>query len=101
MEYIEPLTLISKVESIDDIGNIVRTESLTEVYAHKNVVGTKEFYNATAVGVTPTAELQIRAINYNGQTEVIYKDIRYSVIRTIPKGKFDVVLVVGVKSGVN
>lgn len=101
MEYIEPLTLITKVESIDDIGNIVQTESLTEVYARKNVVGTKEFYNATAVGVTPTAELQIRAINYNGQTEVIYKDIRYSVIRTIPKGKFDVVLVIGVKSGVN
>ena len=101
MEYIEPLTLITKVESIDDIGNVVQTESLTEVYARKNAVGTKEFYNATAVGVTPTAELQIRAINYNGQTEVVYKDIRYSVIRTIPKGKFDVVLVIGVKSGVN
>ena len=101
MEYIGPLTLISKVESIDGIGNIVQTESLTEVYARKNVVGTKEFYNATAVGVTPTAELQIRAINYNGETEVIYKDIRYSVIRTIPKGKFDIVLVIGVKSGVN
>jgi len=101
MEYTEPLYLISNTDSIDSIGNVIRTESQTLVYARKKAVGSKEFYNANAVGITPTAELQIRVSNYSGQDEVIYNDTHYSVIRSVPVGKFDIVLVIGVKEGVN
>lgn len=101
MEYTELLSLITLTPTKNEIGEIVYTETSKQVYAKKNVVGTKEFYNATAVGITPTAELQIRQTNYNNEVEVEYNGIRYSVIRTIPKGKFDVVLVIGLKTGVN
>ena len=53
------------------------------------------------VGIRPSAELQIRSLNYDGEEEVEYKGVRYAVIRTIPKGKFDLVLVIGQKTGVN
>ena len=101
MEYRDELTLIKITTSLDDIGNITQTETSNVVLARPNVVGTREFYNAMAVGIKPTAELQIRLSNYDGEQEVEYKGIRYSVIRTIPKGKFDLVLVIGVKQGVN
>jgi len=99
MEYTEELTLIKLTPTKDNIGNITFTETQSVVLARKNVVGSKEFYNALAVGITPTAELQIRLSNYNGEQEAIYNSKRYSVIRTIPKDKLDLVLVLGLKSG--
>lgn len=101
MNYTEELTLIKLTPTLDAIGNTIYTETRTEVLAKKNYVGSKEFYSAVAVGITPTAELQIRLSNYNGEEEVEYKGIRYSVIRTIPKQKFDLVLVIGEKQGIN
>lgn len=101
MEYTDELTLIKLTPTYDEIGNTINVETRNVVLARHNVVGTKEFYNAMAVGIRPTAELQIRLCNYNGEEEVEYYGTRYSVIRTIPKGKFDVVLVIGVKQGIN
>ena len=101
MEYIDELTLIKITTGKDEIGNITQTETTTNILCKPNVVGTREFYNALAVGIRPTAELQIKASNYNGETEVTYRNVRYSIIRTIPKGRFDLVLVIGIKEGVN
>lgn len=101
MEYIDELTLIKVEITQDEIGNETKTETTNDVLCKPNVVGTREFYNAMMVGIKPTAELQIRALNYHGEEEVEYKGVRYSVIRTIPKGKFDLVLVIGQKQGVN
>lgn len=103
MEYTENLTLINKTPTgeTDDVGNVIYTETRNVVLARKNIVGSREFYGALAVGINPTAELQIRNCNYNNETEVEYNGRRYAVIRTLPKGKFDTVLVIGTKQGVN
>lgn len=100
MQYTEILYLISKIANQDEVGNIVYLESLNKVYAKKNIIGSKEFYNAVAVGLTPTVELQIKASNYNNEEEVLYYDKKFSIIRVIPKGK-DIVLVLGNKQGIN
>lgn len=101
MEYIEELTLIKKIPTQDELKQIIFTETSRVVLVRKNAVGSREFYNAMAVGIRPTAELQIRLCDYCDEQEVEYKGTRYSVIRTIPKGKFDLVLVIGVKEGIN
>lgn len=101
MEYMDELTLIAIENEQDEIGNITQKETTTDVFVRQNVVGTREFYNAMAVGIKPTAELQIRNVEYNGEQECEYHGERYSIIRTIPKGKYDLVLVLGVKQGVN
>ncbi len=100
MEYTEILYLIKLTEVKDNIGNITFTEKETRVYAKKNKVGSKEFYNAVAVGITPTAELQIRSSNYHDEEEVKYNNVRYSIIRVVPVSKTDIVLVIGKKQGV-
>ena len=100
MEYTEELTLVSLTPTQDTIGQITFTENTRDVFARENLVGTKEFYNAMAVGLTPTAELQMRRVDYQNEREVIFRGERFAVIRTIPKGKFDIVLVIGLKQGI-
>lgn len=100
MNYTEILYLINIEETQDEVGNIVNIETERMVYAKKNKVGSKEFYNAVAVGITPTAELQIRLSNYNDEKLVRYYDRRYSVIRTMPIDRTDIVLVIGEKQGI-
>lgn len=101
MEYIEELTLIKLTPTQDENYQIYNTETRRTILVRRNVVGSREFYNAMAVGIRPTAELQIRVCDYDNEQEVEYKGQRYSIIRTIPKGKFDIVLVIGIKEGVN
>lgn len=99
MQYTEILYLIAQIEQQDEIGNIITTETSRMVYAKKNKVGSKEFYNAMAVGITPTAELQIRLSNYNDEKVVEYNNKRYSIIRVVPVDRTDIVLVLGEKNG--
>lgn len=101
MEFYDDLKLIKITTTKDGIGQEIKSESSTEVLCKPSVVGSREFYNAMAVGIRPSAELLIRQSNYDNETEVEYKGIRYSIIRTIPKDKFNLVLVIGVKEGVN
>lgn len=100
MEYTEIIYLVSKTDSSDSIGNIISEESLIKCYAKEKVVGSKEYYNAVSNGITPTAELQIKRLNYNGEEEIIWNNKRYSIIRTLPKDRIDMILVIGIKQGV-
>lgn len=101
MEYTEILYLIKQNKKYDDIGNLViNSEEKRKIYAKKKIVGSKEFYNAVAVGIKPTCELQIKAINYQNEEEAIYNNIRYSIIRIMPVSKTDIVIILGTKQGV-
>lgn len=99
MEYTEVIYLITKAYTQDAVGNQIPTNTETKIYAKKNNVTTKEFYNALQVGITPTYEFQIRKSNYAGQSDIKYNDIEYHVIRTIEKSVTDIVLVVEKKTG--
>lgn len=103
MEYSEIIYLVNKVEAQDSIGNdIVSSSTLTKCYAKKQSVRTNEFYNATMTGLTPSMEFVIKRLNYAGQDEIEWNNVRYEVIRTIdPKNKFDIVLVCAKKIGIH
>ena len=102
MEYTEIIYLISQKREEDDIGNIIASSiSSKKTYAKKQSVRTNEFYNAVQAGFTPTIELVIKRLNYNGEEELEWNQERYSIIRTVDqKNKFDIVLVCGKKTGV-
>lgn len=101
MDYKDVVYLISVTTTKDAIGNIIETQTERKIYAKANSVGSKEFYNATAVGLTPSVELQIRESNYAGEKLVKFNNQIYSVIRTTQKYKKreDIVLVLSEKSG--
>lgn len=103
MEYSEIIYLIGKTISEDDIGNQVAMYGTPQkCYAKKQSVRQNEFYNAVEIGLNPSCEFVIKRLNYNGEEELTWNDIRYQVIRTIdPKNKFDIVLVCSKKIGIN
>ena len=103
MEYSEIIYLVNQVTEEDEIGNIkTSSETFTKIYAKKQSVKTNEFYSAVEVGLTPSFELIVKRLNYNGQKELNWNNERYAIIRTIdPKNKFDIVLVCSKKIGVN
>lgn len=99
MLYLEIVELVKLTPATDSIGNITNIETTRTVLAKKNKVGSKEFYNAVAVGITPTAELQIKLSEYQDEEEANYKGKRYVIVRTVPVGRHDLVIVLGIKNG--
>jgi len=98
--YTGKVTLISKQQAdTDSIGQPVYEDVTRDVFAQENKVGSREYYNAVAVGLRPEIELQMRKSNYSGEKTLIYQDTVYTVIRKINKSVFDVVLVCQVKDG--
>lgn len=102
MEYSEIIYLVNQVLEEDEIGNVVESSfTTTKCYAKKQSVRQNEFYNATMVGLTPSCEFVVKRLNYDGQSELIWNDERYEIIRTVdPKNKFDIVLVCAKRIGV-
>ena len=102
MEYSEIIYLITNKLEEDEIGNINSSFDLyNKCYAKKQSVRTSEFYNATMVGMNPSVEFVIKKLNYSGESELLWNDERYKVLRVVePKNKFDIVLVCSKKIGV-
>ena len=101
MNHTEILYLVNQVQHQDNIGNIYYTEELEKTYAKKRYLGTREFYNAVAVGITPSVEMSVWANNYAGQKEVEYQGIRMTVIRAMEVSHNEIVLVLANKEGNN
>lgn len=76
-------TLLSTSIQSNSIG--VEKETQTEVICpiiKVEDVYANEFYEANEQGFRPTLRLRISVLNYNGEQELKYKGITYSVIRT-------------------
>lgn len=102
MEYTEIIYLRSVVDGKDEIGNAIPSSYTdNKCYAKKQSVRTNEFYNATMTGLTPSCEFVVKRLNYNGESELIYENTLYEIIRTVdPKNKYDIVLVCAKKIGI-
>lgn len=102
MDYSEIIYLRSQSLVEDEIGNTIPSSfTSNKCYAKKQSVKTNEFYNATMTGLTPSCEFVIKRLNYNGESELIWNNTLFEVIRTIdPKNKFDIVLVCAKKIGI-
>lgn len=71
-QIIEDSIGVQKQKTIEVEIPIIRVE---DVYA-------KEFYQANEQGFKPSLRLRINSLNYNNQSELIYMDTTYSIIRT-------------------
>ena len=77
--------LLSATYVSNDIGvqgskqDIIETEipiiKIEDIYGN-------EFYKANEQGYKPTLRLRISNLNYNNQKELIYMNVKYTVIRT-------------------
>ena len=63
------------------------TPTNTEVFAEVRSVGMRESYEAMSVGMHPEIEFRLNnEADYDGQRQVIWRNVTYKVIRTYVSG---------------
>lgn len=77
------ISLVSYTETVDAYGVTQRTEVLKERWARIKSVSSREFYQAQASGLKPAYIIILpHKSEYDGEKEVEYNGIRYSVEKT-------------------
>ena len=81
--YDEEVTLISTVESINEMGDAVSTETKTVSYAEIVSPYMKETYEAMARGLKPEFVVVLPSWydDYHGERLLEYNGVRYNIIR--------------------
>lgn len=74
------------VEEESVVENEVPIIKVEEIYAN-------EFYEANEQGYKPSLRLRLSALNYGNEQELIYMNIRYSIIRVSEPYPDEVILV--------
>ena len=74
--------LLSKEIVQDEIGveNEITKETPIPIIKHEDIYA-KEYYVASQSGYKPTLRLKVSALNYEGQSELKYMGITYTIIR--------------------
>lgn len=75
--------LIPVTKAKNDYGERVETDGAPrEVMANEKSVGSREFYQAAAVGMKPEIIIEIRKAEYQDEPKLSYGGAIYHVIRT-------------------
>jgi hypothetical protein len=82
MLFRDQLILVAITEPTNDLGNSVRTETQTTVFADKASVRQSEFYQASASGLRPELMFIVPTVDYAQQPYAIWNSKRYKIIRT-------------------
>ena len=76
-------------------------ENRVEILVSEKSVSRREWMDAGRNGLNSEIELTTAAINYSGEREIEYKQIRYGIYRTFrPEGSDDIELYLNRKAGV-
>lgn len=76
-------TLLGTSITSNSIGVQVETETRTTIpIIHIEDIYAREFYDANERGYRPTLRLRVSTLNYNGEEELEYSGVVYSIIRT-------------------
>ncbi len=82
MQFINPIYLITYVNNVDDICDIISTPIERKVLADISSIKQSEFYQAQANGLKPEFTFIIRAFEYRGEESVKYGNKTYRILRT-------------------
>lgn len=83
----EVITLISIVQAPDEYGDLTETETGRQVFCRVQSVGSKEFYQANALGLQPELKFVLADwLDWAGETAVEYQGLRYRVLRSYRTG---------------
>lgn len=80
------IELVNEVITYDSIGQPVKTETTTEVFAEIRNVSLTEWTNANQLGLAAEYEAIIWSHEYSRQEYVLIDSVRYHVYRTYETG---------------
>lgn len=76
------ITLVSKTYQNDTYGIERETVSTSSIYCDVRSITQTEFYEGAKVGMKPEYRFDVFVWDYDGQPEVIYDGVTYTVYRT-------------------
>lgn len=82
MDKSNTLDLISQTYQADDIGQLIPSETVRQVFCSVSSVSRAEFYEAGRAGLKAAFQVIVPACDYNGEEECILDGVRYSIYRT-------------------
>lgn len=87
MNWKEVIELGKSSENIV-FGEVIKLITWTTVYANKQSVRLKEFYESRVVGLKPELMFEIRTAEFDNHEKIRFNSKEYSIIRTYEKGEF-------------
>lgn len=88
MRWNETCVLVGKAYEPDDEGVLQVTDTKTEVFCNPFTVGALTWYSMSEMGLSPSAEIQVRSCDYNGERDVFYRGVWHSVEELREQGDF-------------
>jgi SPP1 family predicted phage head-tail adaptor len=85
MLFRDVIELVNVTESINDMGDIVNSQTTRTVFANKKSIRQSEFYQAFATGLKPELMFQIRQADYNHEPKLIFNSKTFQIIRVFSK----------------
>ena len=101
MYFSEKIKLIAISYTENSLGDIIETETETEVFANKKSIRQSEFYQAAATGLRPEIMFEVWSEEYSSQQRVKYDNKDYTVIRAYDKGELTELICQGVVNRAN
>lgn len=78
--------LVKKIETVNNVGDVLYTDELREVFCEIASVGRSEFYQGMAKGLKPDMLIILEDYQaYEGEKELIHNNVRYKVLKTYKK----------------
>lgn len=82
MEQYAVVTLVSIVNTTNEIGENVALETLSDVYGQITSISSTEWFTAQRDGINCRYRVLVHSFEYDNQQYVIIKGTRYKVYRT-------------------
>lgn len=101
MRIPEPAELITVAWNTDDYGVHRKTEMSKQVYGYVDSVNASEVFDGGRAGLNPEIRFTMTDLDYDGQTVIVVRDIRYSIYREYRPNNGTVELYCERKGGTN
>ena len=85
MYFSDKIELIAITVTENSMGDMIETETKTEVFANKKSIRQSEFYQAAATGLRPEIMFEVWSEEYSNQPKLKYNNKLYTIIRTYDK----------------
>lgn len=81
--------LVHQTYEIDQIGQHIPVEIVTEILCHIESIGQNEFFNAGQNGIKADLKVVTQSVNYNNEEIIEYNGERYGIYRTYRRNNSD------------
>jgi hypothetical protein len=92
--------LITITNSVNDLGDNIKSKAYSTVFAQLGSIRQSEYYQANANGLKPQFMFTLRSIDYGGEKSLRYSSTEYEVIRIYDKGEHTELICQGLTNGI-